>query len=137
MNPSYLKGGTMEPSEKILWVVILMVGLMAWVMGPSRAFPADTVQVAQAKEVEVEDDVESWEGFRGFSPRVPYGQGPDSGQVRQEGTLSMPQVEGVHSETSQSKKEPDLKEKEKPANTDEVEPWEGFRGWSPRVPYGE
>jgi hypothetical protein len=64
-----------------------------------------------ADEIE-EDAVKPWEGFRGWSPRVPYGQS-----------------------SKQSENKTDENKETITNEDDDVKPWEGFRGWSPRVPY--
>ena len=60
------------------------------------------------------EDIKPWEGFRGWSPRVSYGQSPLGLNANPKSTPVYPNND----------------------KNDDVKTWEGFRGWSPRVPYG-
>jgi hypothetical protein len=100
---------------------------------------SDTIILASNhKEKNIVEDVKPWEGFRGWSPRVPYSnknsvsiesKGSKKSNQTDENHLSPKDLEDPNS-SNRSKKQG------KPEQSDDVKDWEGFRGWSPRVPYG-
>lgn len=80
-------------------------------------------------------DVKPWEGFRGWSPRVHYGQfpkdpniTPEPENITKDGKTALPSKKDLQDKNNQEKEKILSKD-------DDVQPWEGFRGWSPRVPY--
>ncbi len=80
------------------------------------------------------DDVKPWESFRGWSNRVPYGSGYSNKSLPSEPKKEKPRDKPINLNRDIDNTNPKSLNAPK-ENPEDVQPWEGFRGWSPRVRY--
>ncbi|QPJ62423.1 MAG: hypothetical protein G3M70_11295 [Candidatus Nitronauta litoralis] len=102
----------------------------------SSTFSENLAWAGEQVEISTGTDVKSWESFRGWSPRVPYGSSSNPSRS----TATQSENLKAEKETKTSKQENDGAVKREnstssPIIRDDVKPWESFRGWSREVPY--
>ncbi len=130
----------MNPAKTIVFTGIMFLFLSGGnpfhnLLGSS--FPDGSFGMALAGEQTENsnaNNVQPWNSFRGWSPRVPYGQSNGHSTTPQSG-------EKAKTEESKNSTTDNLKpvESENKTSSDviknDVKPWESFRGWSREVPY--
>jgi len=84
-----------------------------------------------------DSSVQPWEGFRGWSKRVPYGQNAEESAKPSHIKISKPEQGIISPTTEKLNSDSSLPNSSIILSNDDVQPWEGFRGWSPRAPYGK
>jgi len=96
--------------------------------------PAGLALAGEQTEYSNANNVKPWESFRGWSPRVPYGQSNGHSTTTQSENKTQTEASAI-SPTDNLK--PVESENETPSHVikNDVKPWESFRGWSREVPY--